>query len=292
MAGGRKTVRAHWPLLAKSWRENGTTSTGPRTVTRHPCRPTGSFLRQGTLLRFPCLSGRDLVSLDSSVDRDYLRPEDIPDGDRPAMMRAVKSNLFESHPDGGFASPHRQLSEFLAAGFLRDRIEAGVPARRVMALMTGDDGIVVTELRGLSAWLAAFDRASRLALVESDPVGVALYGDVSSFRGDEMEQLLLALAQRGDDIRHWGWPKVTLTTLVNMHSVAVLTRYLKEDDRTEGRQSAVRLLLHALSLAAGARPPCLESLERAIRTLTGPPACESMRCERSWIMQGTNHIPH
>ena len=224
----------------------------------------------GHLSALSLLSGRDLVSLDSSDDCDHVRPEDIPDGDQPALMRAVKSNLFESHPDGGFVSPHRQLSEFLAAGFLRDRIEAGVPARRVMALMTGDDGVVVTELRGLSAWLATFDRASRLALVESDPVGVALYGDVSSFRGDEIEHLLCSLAERADEVQPWEWPTVALTSLINEHSVAVLTRYLKEEDRTEGRQRAVGLLLHALRHAAGARA-CHESLERTVKDATWDP---------------------
>ena len=224
----------------------------------------------GHLSALSLLSGRDLVSLDSSDDCDHVRPEDIPDGDQPALMRAVKSNLFESHPDGGFASPHRQLSEFLAAGFLHDRIDAGVPVRRVMALMTGDDGVVVTELRGLSAWLAAFDRASRLALVESDPVGVTLYGDVGSFGGDEMELLLHAFAERADEIRPWNWPTVALASLINEHAVALLTRCLNEDDRAEGRQRVVGLLLHALSHAAGTRP-CLKSLERAIKDATWSP---------------------
>ena len=241
-----------------------------------PSMSTGRIISAaGHLSALSLLSGRALVSLDSSDDSEYLHSEDISDGDQSALMRAVKSNLLESHHDGGFASPHRQLSEFLAAGFLHDRIDAGVPVRRVMALMTGDDGIVVTELRGLSAWLAAFDRASRLALVESDPVGVALYGDVSSFRRDEMEHLLHAFAERADGIRPRNWPTVALTSLINEHSVAVLTRYLNEDDRAEGRQSAVDLLLYALSRAAGARP-CLKSLERAIKDATWNPGVRKL----------------
>ena len=227
-------------------------------------------LAAGHLSALSLLSGRNLVSLDSSDDSEYLHSEDIFDGDQPALMRAVKSNLFEGRFGGGFATLHRQLAEFLAAGFLHDRIEAGVPVRRVMALMTGDDGIVVTELRGLAAWLAAFDRASRLALVESDPVGVALYGDVSNFRSDEMEHLLHAFAERADGVWPRGWPTVALTSMINEHAVAVLARYLNEDDRTEGRQGTVDLLLYALSRAAGARP-CLKSLERAIKDATWNP---------------------
>ena len=262
----RGTLALACQELAREWNDEH------RAAHRNapPMSSARIVLAAGHLSALSLLSGRDLVSLDSSDNSEYLHSEDIPDGDRPALMRAVKSNLFESRPDGGFASPHRQLSEFLAAGFLHDRIDAGVPVRRVMALMTGDDGIVVTELRGLSAWLAAFDRASRLALVESDPVGVALYGDVSSFRRDEMEHLLCAFAERADGVWPRDWPTVALTSLINEHAVAVLTRYLNEDDRAEGRQSAVDLLLYALSRAAGARP-CLKSLERAIRDATWNP---------------------
>ena len=262
----RGTLALACQKLAREWNEEH------RAAQRNtpPMSADRVVLAAGHLSALSLLSGRDLVSLDPLAEGDYLRPEDVPDGDPPALMRAVKSNLFESHPDGGFASPHRQLSEYLAAGFLHSRIEAGVPVRRVMALMTGNDGIVVTELRGLAAWLAAFDRASRLVLVESDPVGVALYGDVSSFRGDEMEHLLYSLAEKADEVQPWEWPAAALTALINEHSVAVLTRYLKEEDRTEGRQRAVGLLLHALSRAGGARP-CLQSLERAIRDATWEP---------------------
>ncbi len=262
----RGTLALACQELAREWNDEH------RAAYRNapPMSSARIVLAAGHLSALSLLSGRDLVSLDSSDDSEYLHCENIPDGDQPALMRAVKSNLFEDRFGGGFATPHRQLAEFLAAGFLHDRIEAGVPFRRVMALMTGDDGIVVTELRGLAAWLAAFDRASRLALVESDPVGVALYGDVSSFRSDEMEHLLHAFAERAGGVWPRGWPTVALTSMINEHAVAVLARYLNEDDRTEGRQGTVDLLLFALSRAAGARP-CLKSLERAIKDATWNP---------------------
>ncbi len=262
----RGTLALACQELAREWNDEH------RAAHRNapPMSSARIVLAAGHLSALSLLSGRNLVSLDSSDDSEYLHSEDIFDGDQPALMRAVKSNLFESRFGGGFATPHRQLAEFLAAGFLQHRIEAGVPFRRVMALMTGDDGIVVTELRGLAAWLAAFDRASRLALVESDPVGVALYGDVSSFRSDEMEHLLHAFAERAGGVWPRGWPTVALTLMINEHAVAVLARYLNEDDRTEGRQGTVDLLLFALSRAAGARP-CLKSLERAIKDATWNP---------------------
>jgi len=108
--------------------------------------------------------------------RDGEWPEDR----KGTLARAVKSNLFEGRGDGRFAPVHHQVSEILAARFLHDRIDSGLPAWRVLALMS-DDGVAVTKLRGLAGWLAAFDLASRWAIVETDPVGVALYGDISGF---------------------------------------------------------------------------------------------------------------
>ena len=256
----RGTLSLACRKLAREWNDQH------RAAQRGECLvpPDRTVSAAGHLSALVLLSDRDRVSLDSSEDSGCLSPEDIADDDQLALVRAVKSNLFEGRPDGGFAPVHHQLSEFLGARFLHDRIESGRPARRVLALMTGHDGVVVTKLRGLSAWLAAFDRASRLSIVETDPVGVALYGDVSGFRSDEMEHLLGRFAERADAIRPWDWPPLALASLVNEHSVALLERYLKDGDRTEGRQTVVGLLLHALSGAARVSP-CPMSLERTVR---------------------------
>ena len=56
--------------------------------------------------------------------------------------------------------------------------------------MTGDDGGVVSELRGLSAWLAANSTTSRLEIIERDPIGTVLYGDVRDFSVDEKRRLI------------------------------------------------------------------------------------------------------
>ncbi len=226
----------------------------------------------GHLSALLLLSDRERVSLVESEDSDTLCPEDISEGDQPGILRALKSNLFAARVDGSLVPAHRQLEEFLAARFLHRRIttEPGVPASRIFALMTGEDGVVVTELRGLSAWLAAFDRDFRLPLIETDPIGTALYGDVSAFQRDELESLFLALAERADELQPWFWSAVALKSLIRRDSVDLLGRYLSEADRTEGRQAVIGLLLHALSCAEGARP-CLDGLEGAVRDATWQP---------------------
>ena len=224
----------------------------------------------GHLSALLLLSDKEHVSIDASEDADSLRLEDIPEGDHPALLRALRSNLFSVHADGRFLPPHRQLSEFLAARFLHTRIDSGVPPSRILALMTGEDGVVVTELRGLSAWLAAFDRSSRRSLIRTDPVGIALYGDVQAFRGDEKERLLRAFAERADEIKAWSWPPVALASLIDSHTLQLLGGYLGDEERGDGRQGVVSLLLLGLAQVGGVHRSC-ERLEQAVRDVTWQP---------------------
>lgn len=226
----------------------------------------------GHLSALLLLSDRECASLDESEGAGILCPEDIPNSDHPALLRALKSNLFAGRPDGCFVPVHRQLGEFLGARFLHNRIkpQRGVAASRILALMTGEDGVVVTELRGLSAWLAAFDKDSRIALIKSDPIGIALYGDVSGFHRDELASLLRALAERAEEIQAWHWPAIALASLIGRDTVGLLSQYLSDEDRTEGRQAVVGLLLHALSRAKET-DPCRASLERVVRETSWQP---------------------
>ena len=117
---------------------------------------------------------------------------------RDGLEHALTTKLFTAvgmtGAEGTFAPLHRQVAEFLAGRYLAHLIEAGLPASRVAALMTGSsDGRVVTALRGLSAWLAAHSRKARQRLIALDPVGVGLYGDIGGFSREEQRRLLEAL---------------------------------------------------------------------------------------------------
>ena len=131
--------------------------------------------------------------------------------------------------------------------------------------MTGEDGVVVSELRGLSAWLAAFDRPSRLSLIETDPVGIALYGDVGAFPELRTEKpSSTRFAEQADEIRPWSWPPVALASLIGQHTGRLLVVYLGDEDRSEGQQAVVGLLLRGL--VHGRRPrPSFACLEGTVR---------------------------
>ena len=120
---------------------------------------------------------------------------------RAKLLRtALATKLFGASPNGGVQPVHRHVAEFLGArhvaGLVTSETGRGLPVSRVLALITGDDGIVVTPLRGLSAWLAALCTDARRDLVERDPVGVGLYGDVSGFSTDEKRALLASLERQ------------------------------------------------------------------------------------------------
>ena len=139
-------------------------------------------------------AGFDIVG--HGADSTYLGLESIPGDDRATLRLASSSRLFESPPrvDKSQRIPvHRQVAEFLAARYLANLIDGGLPVGRVLALMTGEDGGIVSELRGLSAWLAAHCLTARRELIERDPQGVVAYGDAGVFTRDEKRRLLKCL---------------------------------------------------------------------------------------------------
>ena len=141
----------------------------------------------------------DLIgySLDEeAASAGYPTLDSCVQGDSSQLRAALSSKLFKA--DGGqrFSPVHRQIAEFLGARYLEALIETGLPSRRVLALMTGGDGTVVTALRGLSAWLAAHSPQVRSELVSADAAGVAIYGDIQGYSPDEKRKLLAALLRQ------------------------------------------------------------------------------------------------
>ena len=112
-----------------------------------------------------------------AVDRcEYSRPDRLRGALSTKLFKAVRAG------EGLFDPVHRHIAEFLAARHLAGLIGGVLPVSRVFALITGDDGIVVTEQRGLSAWLAAHCRQGPESTSSNGTlVGVALYGDIRGF---------------------------------------------------------------------------------------------------------------
>ena len=182
-------------------------------------------------------------------DHDFPELGRIP-GEAPQILRrALGTKLFEI-PSEGRASPvHRHIAEFLAGRYLAKLIDGGLPIRRVLALMTGHDGAVMSELRGLSAWLAAHNKTSRKEIVEHDPLGTILYGDVREFSVDEKRRVLDCLAREAKR-NSWFITMFQIDSrfgdLATPDMEDLFRESLTDPTRDGARQSFVRILLESL----------------------------------------------
>ena len=158
----------------------------------------------GRLCALQLLSGKTgyTLTVSPSVNDDYPGLEQIA-GSSPEISRHVlRTKLFNSPSEGCAAPVHRQIAEFLAGRYLARLIDQGLAPGRVFALMTGHDGAVVSELRGLSAWLAAHSKPSRPEIIRRDPLGTVLYGDARQFSFPEKRLILRSLAREAERNSH------------------------------------------------------------------------------------------
>ena len=186
-------------------------------------------------------------------DRDFPELERIP-GEAPQILRhALGTKLFEAPSEGRTTPVHRQVAEFLAGRYLAGLVEDGLPVGRVLALMTGHDGAVVSELRGLSAWLAAYSKPSRAEVIARDPLGTVLYGDVREFSTDEKRRVLDCLALEAKK-NPWFVRAILrvihidsrLGDLVSPEMETVVKEILSDPARDNARQSFVFIVIESL----------------------------------------------
>lgn len=160
---------------------------------------------------------------------------------------ALRSKLFTG---AGLRVPiHRTVAEYLAAGVLAQRVGAGLPLGRVMALMQGGDGVPVDPLRGLWAWLAVRHVPARVRLMGIDPMGFVLNGDVAVLTHDERLHLLAALREALDKdpwLREQSWNSPLFGPLARSDMAPSLQTVLSDHSRELGHQSLLDCLFDAL----------------------------------------------
>ena len=198
----------------------------------------------GRLCAILVLAGCAGYALDiDCADDDYLNPERCA-YDPTALLQALSTKLFTAQTERRFTPTHRHLAEFVGARHITRLIANELPAARIVALITGEDGGVVTELRGLSAWLAVLCPEVRADLIERDPIGVVSYGDVRGFATEEKRMLLVALSREASRLRSVTWPAEAVGALVTSDMESVLRDSLLSPPK-EPYFSA--LVLHALT---------------------------------------------
>ena len=149
----------------------------------------------GRLCAVLLLGGYQGVDERADAERDHVALREVT-GPRQRVLKAVLHTRLFVYPSSRGATPaHRLIAEYLSGRYLASLIRDGLPIGRIIALLTGADGGVVSGLRGLCAWLAAHSQTGRLDLLERDPIGAVLYGDVRAFAAEEKQRLVQALEQ-------------------------------------------------------------------------------------------------
>ena len=172
-----------------------------------------------------------------------------------ALKLSLSTKLFKAHGEGSFVPVHRHVAEFLGARYLGRVITEGLPVRRVLALISGADGVVVSEMRGVSGWLAAQCPSARTILIERDPVGVALYGDIRDFSPEEKGGLLQALGKREVLRPLWrevAWPEIEATFggLAAPDMEVAIADVLSDSSRDTDHEALVQFVLNLLRQGA------------------------------------------
>ena len=238
-----------------------------RNPEHRDARDGAPFATEDVVLAAGRLCAIALLSGKSGWSRRGLGNDDFPPvseaGRRQDLLKfALDGKLFEGSVETGRWPRHRRIAEFLAARFLDHAIaEKHVAPSRVMALMTGVDGIVMPDLRGVSAWLAGMNRVVRGRLIEDDPIGVAFHGDAGRFSRRETE-LLLGGLENSLNHRWEDWPlPAALGALMAGPARGMLWEMLRTADRSGARQELVELLLGGMAVtpladsdAGGTRP--------------------------------------
>lgn len=188
-----------------------------------------------------------------------------------ACQEAIQTKLFAGTGSGRFVPRHRTVAEYLAANYVSERIQAGLPLTRVLALMQGEDGGVVPALRGLHAWLAvAADAQVRENLIDRDPLGLVLHGDVRGFTVTEKIRLLEALKQEATRYTHFrsqNWASKPFGALATRDMQTHFQAMLRSPDRSPAHLATLDCVLEAMR-HGHAMPELAPELEQVVRDKT------------------------
>lgn len=224
-----------------------------RVARRNKAPTTDTLLEAaGYLCALQLLAGIAGFSLDDdAADRQHILWRDHPPpGDLP-LPDALASGLFKRDEREQQRIPvHRSIAEYLGARYLAKLIDAqGLPLGRLVALLVGDDGGIAPDQRGLTAWLVVHCRGARTELIERDPLGVVLYGDVRGFPTDDKHRVLAALkgeAERYAHFRFEDWTAVPFGALATPDMLPIFMEMLATPSRAEADVALLDCVLDAL----------------------------------------------
>lgn len=206
----------------------------------------------GWLCAVHLLSGIAGYALDEdAADAQHRYWASFPVPGKLPRLPALKTNLFRCDDSEQQRIPiHRSVAEYLGARHLAALInQRGLPVGRVLALMAGDDGGIVADLRGLAAWLSVHCHGARAELIGRDPLGMVLYGDVRNFPADDKRRVLAALrdeAKRYPWFRSEDWTSAPFGALATPDMLPAFKEILSSASRADADLALLDCALDAL----------------------------------------------
>ena len=228
----------------------------------------------------------------AAPEGDYPALEEIHCEEESYANQVLGTRLFVGASEGRVAPVHRQISEFLAARYIADLIDEGLlPLERVIALITGFDGDVMSKFRVFSAWLAVHSKASRKRISEINPSGMIYIGDAQDYSIDEKCAILKNL------YRESNWNPWCLRSIRRLPGIGkIVTPELEEtfreilsnSDREHAHQSYVMMLLGMLA-DGEALPGLSDLMQQIVRDKTWN---QGVRCAALDVLVKQNEQGH
>lgn len=187
--------------------------------------------------------------LQSSHER-VISLNEVPNAEeRLPLNEALASRLFRSTGSNVFTPVHRTVAEFLAARYLADRLHEKLSFRRVLALICGSDGGIVSSMRGLAGWLASLAAETRLTFIRLDSLCVLLYGDAKNFSISDKTALIEQLGSHVQDspsFRWHEWNGLPFAALVTSEMRPLVSQRMAEPNYSDAHQLLLVLLLEGM----------------------------------------------
>ncbi len=203
----------------------------------------------GLLCAILLLSNKHACALQGNGAQNSVELSTLPEALSLRDARSALSSKVFTTIAGHSIPRHRSIAEFLAAKSLARRLDSGLPLGRLLAHMLGFDGRPVESLRGLFAWLVVHHGRDRARLMNLDPIGVVLNGDVTAFSTSERLQLLKVLssaAREDKGFRRDAWVSHPFGALATADMTSTYDTWLRVPDRDDAHEAFMDCALDAL----------------------------------------------
>ena len=203
----------------------------------------------GRIFTMLLIADKQAISLSPTTRTDYLQLDAIDNPEKLPLSECLHSRLFTHDSDDAFAPIHRTVAEYMAASYLARKIDLGLSIARIQSLICGADGGIVTGMRGLHAWLATCSVPARKQLIDTDPLGVLLYGDVQNFAAPDKVWILRALARAAKlstGFRWQNWSAEPFGPLATPDMVDEFDRILRSSERDDASQAVAECVVEGM----------------------------------------------